>query len=474
MRSTRSGATFSPYEIAPIHCAPEFDFAALLQDSVRLECSADHDPGGVHEHPEANPTTPQPLEPVGVLASTVAAPAAVTLPERRNCLGNEPALPEAAAPPSAASRNHAKRRRKREQKVLHDGHAPRAKTYEKYAQPSNPLQTLLNSESLPAAKGAYSALRATQKSGDQKRWSVAELVSKGLRLVEWDGYDDRPLLDSLGSVIAVLVGQPRDESYRRAVDAAYASIAREGATASFNRADAQHKRGSFPAINVGVTHGKGTTSPVTLNNHEHKAMAARLLADASVQRLAAFGSASFQLWAPNLYQYYKEHLDPLWARMPNLQRNFDRSIFPSAAFNFGPNVWTYRHRDLLNCPFGWCAIQALGSFDATQGGHLILWDLGLVVEFPPGALVLIPSATISHSNVPVQEGDSRASFTQYCAGGLFRYVDNGFRTENELKREDVEEYARMCKLKETRWQMGLGLFSKYNDIVKVSSKSIGA
>lgn len=150
--------------------------------------------------------------------------------------------------------------------------------------------------------------------------------------------------------------------------------------------------------------------------------------------------------------------------MPSLRHIFPRSIFPSAAFNFGPDVWTYRHRDVLNCPFGWCAIQALGSFDPTKGGHLVLWELRRVVEFPPGALVLMPSATITHSNVPVQEGDARASFTQYCAGGLFRYVDNGFRTEKEFEEEDPEGYRLACKLKETRWKMGIGLFSSFESL----------
>jgi hypothetical protein len=70
------------------------------------------------------------------------------------------------------------------------------------------------------------------------------------------------------------------------------------------------------------------------------------------------------------------------------------SIFSCAAFNFGPNVWTFKHRDVLNLAFRWCAIQAVGKFDATKGGHLILWDLKLVIEFPVGALVLIPSATL--------------------------------------------------------------------------------
>lgn len=90
----------------------------------------------------------------------------------------------------------------------------------------------------------------------------------------------------------------------------------------------------------------------------------------------------------------------------------------------------------------------------------------MAIEFPPGALILIPSATLAHSNTPVQPGDTRSSFTQYCPGGLFRYVDNGFRTEKELEEGDLKEFARMCELKEARWKMGLGLFSKMEELLR--------
>ncbi|KAJ3764384.1 hypothetical protein EV360DRAFT_9676, partial [Lentinula raphanica] len=86
------------------------------------------------------------------------------------------------------------------------------------------------------------------------------------------------------------------------------------------------------------------------------------------------------------------------------------------------------HRDFLNWPFGWCAITALGRFDPTRTGQLILWELRLVVDFPPAATVLIPSAVITHSNTPVAVDDTRISFTQYTAGPIFRWVENGCRT----------------------------------------------
>ncbi|KAF9472356.1 hypothetical protein BDN70DRAFT_818808 [Pholiota conissans] len=227
-----------------------------------------------------------------------------------------------------------------------------------------------------------------------------------------------------------------------------------------------HRRGHFPALNTGILHGIGTKTPVNLNTKKHTCVAEALLARSDVRRLAHFASTSFAGFAPRLYSYYKDHLDPLYDHQPDLKRIFPArlSVFPTAAFNFGPNAWTYKHRDVTNCAFGWCAIQALGDFDAEKGGHLVLWELKLVVEFPAGALVLLPSAVITHSNIPVAEGDKRMSFTQYAPGGLFRYVDHGFRLEKDLKKEDPELYQDVLRLQPKRWEMGLGLLSMVEEL----------
>jgi hypothetical protein len=147
-------------------------------------------------------------------------------------------------------------------------------------------------------------------------------------------------------------------------------------------------------------------------------------------------------------------------------RNFPGSIFACASMNFGPRVRSFIHRDFLNLAFGWCAITALGDFDPAKGGHLILWDLKLAVEFPPGSTILIPSAALTHSNTTICRDKSRLSFTQYSAGGLFRWVDNGFQTEEQLKVSDEEGYAQMLKLKGVRWKMGLEMYSKIDDILE--------
>ena len=80
---------------------------------------------------------------------------------------------------------------------------------------------------------------------------------------------------------------------------------------------------------------------------------------------------------------------------------------------------------------GWCCITALGDFDPTKGGHLVLWDLKLVIEFPPGSTVLLPSAAIAHSNTAIDCREMRCSFTQFTAGGLFRWTSHRLFSQDD-------------------------------------------
>lgn len=217
-----------------------------------------------------------------------------------------------------------------------------------------------------------------------------------------------------------------------------------------------------------------------VNTAINAAVLASLLSNVYIVRIAGFASgkylcpvfccryphtyilAAFATWAPNLYAYYVDHLRPLHMKYPRLKRNFVNSVFAAATFNFGPVTCTYPHRDPGNLPFGWCAITALGKFDPTRGGHLVLWDMHLIIEFPPGTTILIPSASIRHSNVAIQKGETRFSFTQYTAGGLFRWVDQGFQPTSSflagLSRQEAQDENVRAKVQE-RWNMGVNLFS---------------
>ncbi|KAK0473654.1 hypothetical protein EDD18DRAFT_1092003, partial [Armillaria luteobubalina] len=170
-----------------------------------------------------------------------------------------------------------------------------------------------------------------------------------------------------------------------------------------------------------------------------------------------------------LHGHYANHLDALYKKLPHLCPNFARSVFPCAAFNFGSNIWTFKHHNILNCPYGWCAITALGHFDHCWGAHLILWELKLFIQFPHGATIFIPSATIMHSNTAPVQGDSCSSFTQFLASGILQWVDNGFQTEKEMARQDPAAYTEMLKCKGKRWQMGLSLLSTLDEILELVS-----
>ena len=166
-----------------------------------------------------------------------------------------------------------------------------------------------------------------------------------------------------------------------------------------------------------------------------------------------------------MHQYYGATLNALCARHSHLTRNFPKSVFGCATFNLGPRTVTRVHTDHLNLPCGWCSITALGDFDQKQGGHMVLWDLRMVIEFPAGSTILIPSAILRHSNTPIQPGERRYSLTQFSPGGIFRWAACGFQsakeagvTSRDLNREGPG-----------RWEHGLSMLSTWPELMKSHS-----
>lgn len=148
---------------------------------------------------------------------------------------------------------------------------------------------------------------------------------------------------------------------------------------------------------------------------------------------------------------------------PGFEWNFMGSIFPAATINFGPSTVCFDHLDYSNYVPGWCPITALGPYDPQKGGHLILFDIGRVIEFPPGSLILIPSALMRHGNTPIQEGEMRMGFTQYVHGAIVRYVEGGCQRMNKMDRATK---ARMAAEAPGRFESMLGLYSKVDELTK--------
>jgi hypothetical protein len=148
---------------------------------------------------------------------------------------------------------------------------------------------------------------------------------------------------------------------------------------------------------------------------------------------------------------------------PDFEWNFMGSVFPTATINFGPRSVCFDHLDYSNYAPGWCPITSLGPFDPKKGGHLVLFDIGRAIEFPPGSLILIPSALMRHGNTPIQEGEMRMGFTQYAPGAIFRYVEGGCQRMNKM---DNATKARMDAAAPGRFEAMLGLYSKVDELEK--------
>lgn len=177
-----------------------------------------------------------------------------------------------------------------------------------------------------------------------------------------------------------------------------------------------------------------------------------------VKRVAGFADSGFAYYAPKMYARYCKYFTQLRDRDPSLKWNFPGSVFPAVTANFGKAAASYDHLDYANAAAGWCSITSAGTFDPKKGGHLILFDINQVIEFPSGSTILIPSSVMRHGNTPIQEeeGETRVSMTQYAAGALFRWIDNGF-----IRQEDTSpaHKAYMAATAPERFKNLLNLYS---------------
>ncbi|KAJ6447706.1 hypothetical protein C8R45DRAFT_1115758 [Mycena sanguinolenta] len=270
----------------------------------------------------------------------------------------------------------------------------------------------------------------------------------GFLYVPWGGEITVPLADSNQSVVGLLGGKPRDlNGWKIVTDGAAALMASLAVHGHFTTDDWHHRRAD-----------PETPSQLFLG-------ACLTAGDNSGRRIVGFTNCLVLVFAPILFAFCQSQMALLadWDR--TLRWPFKDSIFAACTFNFGPRVSTLPHLDFGNLAWGWCAITALGSFDADRGGHLILWDLKMVIRFPAGATILIPSAIIRHSNVSVQPHESRSSFVQYTAGGLYRWIRNGFRTDEDFDRSaSNEEKAVKEQEAKRRWEEGVAMFSTVEDL----------
>ncbi|KAJ7742761.1 hypothetical protein B0H14DRAFT_3607659 [Mycena olivaceomarginata] len=229
-----------------------------------------------------------------------------------------------------------------------------------------------------------------------------------------------PIVDTAQKVCAVFGGMPDDPNFMRDVhDPAVAAMEAALQDCCVSEERCSHQRGNFPQLTKGDSMGGGQKRPRALvNGVENTRILNCLTVLPAFIRLAGFATGVFANWAPRLFDFYVIYMTLLYTRYTHL-----------------------------------------------YGGHLVLWDCKLVIEFPPGCTILIPSAAIYHFNIPIGRKEHRYSFTQYTAGGLFRWVEHDFKTEEEyfvsLSAEQAEEEK---ELGLARAEAGAGLYSTIDEL----------
>ncbi|KAK7045373.1 hypothetical protein VNI00_007622 [Paramarasmius palmivorus] len=373
------------------------------------------------------------------------------------------------------SHRHWKRhlKRKAEDASQEDNYIPSQRTLEKAIKTAKTIDLAdIDAANFDAAKGAHTGKRGTQKTygtkaEKEKEYTLQELIGLGYFHIPWDGIHPLLIVDCKGRIITILAGRPDRDDFTRDILGlfdAMMSVSRERKWEE--DMDEVHKRGWFHAFNRGVTMGMGSPVPVQLSNGEEiDAVLTRLLSLPGFQRLNGYHNSVVKLWAPRLHATYRDTVEKMYKKLEGLSRNFPRSIFTAAAFNFGGQVRTIQHRDHMNWPFGLCVITAMGRFDAKRSGHLVLKEFKLVIDFPHAATAAIPSACITHFNTAIHPDDTRTSFTQYTAGAIFRWVENGFRTERAIKESDFVEWQTIQDRKDTVVAERLKLYSKVDEIL---------
>ncbi|KAJ7079048.1 hypothetical protein C8R43DRAFT_910225, partial [Mycena crocata] len=160
----------------------------------------------------------------------------------------------------------------------------------------------------------------------------------------------------------------------------------------------------------------------------------QLMATMAMRRLAGFGNSLLENYCSAAFHVLQQQKQQILEHNPDAQFPSDASVFPAATIQFGgpqAQTWTGGIPDRYET-LSWSALAALGKYNSFHGGHIVLWNLGLVVSFPTGSTILLPPALVRYSFVKVRAGEYRYSILQWVGSGIARWIRNGRCTNVEF------------------------------------------
>ncbi|KAE9389566.1 hypothetical protein BT96DRAFT_960007 [Gymnopus androsaceus JB14] len=197
----------------------------------------------------------------------------------------------------------------------------------------------------------------------------------------------------------------------------------------------------------GISFGGGQQRPGNFAHTANEdAVWDRLRNTPEVQAVARRVDYLLACYFPKLHNLYTNTLKDLCNADKSLSPNFKDCCFAASSINLDHAVT--------------CAIKNFGTFNYKKGGHLVLWDLKLIIEFPPGCTALLPSAMLAHSNTSIAQREHCQLMTFFTVSGLLRWRHNNYMLDKDFiagatrsKRQAWEEH------RDNLWRTGLDLFS---------------
>ncbi|TCD64619.1 hypothetical protein EIP91_003853 [Steccherinum ochraceum] len=295
---------------------------------------------------------------------------------------------------------------------------------------------------------------------------VAELLEKGYTYVQCGNKDSPPfgLVDREGLMYGARCKQPQDNgTYMANVEEMYRLANWVEDNIEWDPVFEDHDRGPFGCANIGISHNRNPTPgefKIPHNNHNRK-LFETFAESPAVQAIVKHIVVCLDTWFPRLARLYTLNQRRVAAKDSLVNAFFPGCPFAAASLNLAEQVIAISHLDNQNLVFGVCAIFALGCFNPQTSAQLVLEEPRLIIELGPGDLIFFPSATIHHWNMPMASHEKRKSFIMYSAGGLFRWVKQGHKTQAAgggvaktaaQRRKAAQEGA-------ARWSAGWKMFS---------------
>ncbi|KAJ7719392.1 hypothetical protein B0H16DRAFT_1336722, partial [Mycena metata] len=190
---------------------------------------------------------------------------------------------------------------------------------------------------------------------------------------------------------------------------------------------------------------------------------ASLFSNTSIQRVAGLATCVFSIFAKHLYDYYSQVVTRYEGAYTGASHPLWFGVFSAATFHLGPKIYRAMEHDLA---WGWTAITALGDYHPGQGGHIILWDLNLVVHFPPGATILLPRALVRYSFVKIRPDETRYTLIQFTPAPIINFSINGGASDVEFAANatrEMHEARELDRLGECDPEFLMGMWTHFND-----------